>query len=101
VCLAVPARIEQIDGVNAVIELGGVRRRISLLLCPDARVGEFALVHAGFAISVIDEEEAAKGLAVFEEVGRVLESLEAPGPDRSQVDRAADGGGPPGGAVAP
>ncbi len=64
-CLAVPARIERIEGLNAVIEIGGVRREVSLLLCPGAGVGQYALVHAGFAISVIDEEEAALGLGLF------------------------------------
>jgi len=55
-CLAVPARIVEIDGFNAVVELGEVRRAISLLLCPRAQLGQYALVHAGFAITVIDAE---------------------------------------------
>ena len=91
-CLAVPARIERIAGLNAVIELEGVRREISLVLCPDAGVGQYALVHAGFAISVIDEEEAATGLALFAEYGRALDELEAGG-SRGSLDEPAGGEG--------
>lgn len=72
-CLAVPARIVGIAGAQATIDLEGVRREISLLLCPDAAVGQYALVHAGFAITILDEEEARKGLEVFAEYQRVLE----------------------------
>ncbi|HZJ02944.1 MAG TPA: HypC/HybG/HupF family hydrogenase formation chaperone [Thermoleophilia bacterium] len=71
-CLAIPARIEEIDGLNAVINLEGVRRRISLLLCPEAQVGEYALVHAGFAISVIDEEQAQAALEPWEEMRTLI-----------------------------
>ena len=72
-CLAVPARITSIDGVKGIIDLEGVRREISLLLVPEAVVGQYALVHAGFAISVLDEEEAQKGLEVFAEYRRLLD----------------------------
>lgn len=72
-CLAIPARIATIDGIMGVIDLDGVRREISLILCPDAQVGQYALVHAGFAISVIDEEQARLGLETFEEFRRLLE----------------------------
>lgn len=72
-CLAIPARIVSIDGIKGVIDLEGVRREISLILCPEAQVGEYALVHAGFAISVIDEEQARLGLETFEEFRRIVE----------------------------
>lgn len=72
-CLAIPARIASIDGIMGVIDLDGVRREISLILCPGAQVGQYALVHAGFAISVIDEEQARLGLETFEEFRRLLE----------------------------
>ena len=72
-CLAIPARIASIDGIMGVIDLDGVRREVSLILCPDAKVGQYALVHAGFAISVIDEEQARLGLETFEEFRRLLE----------------------------
>jgi hydrogenase expression/formation protein HypC len=73
VCLAVPARIVSIEGTKGVIDLEGVRREISLLLCPGSQVGQYALVHAGFAITVLDEEEAQKGLDAFAEYRRLME----------------------------
>ncbi len=72
-CLAIPARIASIDGIMGVIDLEGVRREVSFILCPDAEVGQYALVHAGFAISIIDEEQARLGLEAFEEFRRLLE----------------------------
>ena len=72
-CLAIPARIVSIEGTNGVIDLEGVRREISLLLCPGSQVGQYALVHAGFAITVLDEDEAQKGLDVFAEYRQLLE----------------------------
>jgi hydrogenase expression/formation protein HypC len=75
-CLAIPARIVSIDGISGVIDAEGVRREVSLLLVPDAKIGEYALVHAGFAISVIDEQEARKGLEAFAEVRRLMEEQE-------------------------
>ena len=72
-CLAIPARIVSIDGTGGSIVVEGVRREVSLLLVPEAKVGEYALVHAGFAITVIDEEEATKSLQAFAELRRQLE----------------------------
>lgn len=72
-CLAVPARIVSVDGILGVIDLEGVRREVSLILCPEAAVGQYALVHAGFAISVIDEEEARLSLETFDEFRRIIE----------------------------
>ena len=72
-CLAVPAKIvDQID-MLATVEIGNVRRKVSMMLLPDARVGEYVLVHAGFAIQAIDETEARRTLALFEELA-VLEA---------------------------
>jgi len=55
-CLAIPGIIRQIEGGEGVIDYGGVRKRAELLLVPDAKVGDRVLVHAGFAIAVLDEE---------------------------------------------
>ena len=65
-CLAVPARILSIDGALAEVEFGSVRRTISVQLLPQARVGDYVLVHTGFAISIIDPEEARRTLALLE-----------------------------------
>lgn len=65
-CLAIPALVsERHDGDEATVDLGGARKRISLALVPEARVGDYVIVHAGFAISVLDPEEAAKTLELF------------------------------------
>ena len=75
-CLAVPLRVKSIDGTVAEVELSGVSRRISLILTPEARVGDYVLVHTGFAIGVLDEEEAQQTLALLaelEEAGRRLD----------------------------
>ena len=68
-CLAVPARILSIDGVLAEVEFGSVRRTISLQLLPQAKVGDYVLVHTGFAISIIDPEEAHRTLELLEQMG--------------------------------
>lgn len=67
-CLGVPAKIlETGDGV-AVVELGGVRREISVMLIDDVSVGEWVIIHAGFAIEKLSEEEAQQTLALFREI---------------------------------
>jgi len=79
-CLAIPVRVHAIDGTAAKVELSGVMRDISLMLTPEAKVGDYVLVHTGFAIGVLDEEEAAETLALFaelEEASRQVEIEEA------------------------
>ena len=56
-CLAVPARVISIDDQLASVEVQGVRRAASLMLLPEAAVGDYVLVHAGFAMQIVDEEE--------------------------------------------
>ncbi len=68
-CLAVPARILSIEGVQAEVEFGPVRRVISVQLLPEAKVGDYVLVHTGFAISIIDPEEAKLTLELLEQMG--------------------------------
>lgn len=78
-CLAIPMRIESIEGTQAWVDMGGVRREVSLVLTPEARVGDYVLIHTGFAISVLDEQEAQETLALFaelEEAGRELDRQE-------------------------
>lgn len=64
-CLAVPARIVSIQGEMAVVEVGGVTRTISLALTPEAQVGQYVILHAGFALNVLDEAEAQETLRLF------------------------------------
>lgn len=69
-CLAVPVRVVSVQGQEAEVDLGGVRRRISVALTPEVRVGDYVLLHTGFAISVLDEEEALETLRLFEELAQ-------------------------------
>ncbi len=67
-CVAVPARVQSIHGALAEVEVGGISRQVSLQLTPGARVGDYVLVHAGFAIHVVDEQEARETLRLLEEL---------------------------------
>ncbi|MCF8035681.1 MAG: HypC/HybG/HupF family hydrogenase formation chaperone [Desulfobacteraceae bacterium] len=61
-CLAIPSRITDIESGIATIDVEGVKRKASLMLVEDARVGDYVIVHAGFAIQVLDEETALASL---------------------------------------
>jgi hydrogenase expression/formation protein HypC len=67
-CLAIPALITSIEGTAARAEIGGVGRTISLALTPEAQVGDYVLVHTGFAIGVVDDDEAQETLRLLEEL---------------------------------
>lgn len=68
-CVGVPMQVVSIDNGNAVTEIDGVRREASLMLLADeVKVGDFVIVHAGFAISRLDEEDARETLAMMREV---------------------------------
>ncbi len=72
-CLAVPGRITDIDGTTAQVDFGGITRDASLVLVPDASTGDYVLVHAGFAIEVLNEDEAAETLELFRDLARALD----------------------------
>jgi hydrogenase expression/formation protein HypC len=72
-CLAVPAKITSMDGTNAEIDIDGVRRRISLYLTPEAKLGDYVLLHAGFAIKVLDIQEAQETLNLLRQMNAVRE----------------------------
>lgn len=74
-CLAVPLRIAEIDGKNAVGEREGIRRNIRLDFIRDPKVGEYVIVHAGFAIERLSEEQALEDLAAAAEVEHALAEL--------------------------
>ncbi len=67
-CLAVPAQVLSIDGQEAEVDFGGVRRRISVVLTPEVRLGDYVIIHTGFAISVLDQQEAQETLKLFQEL---------------------------------
>lgn len=67
-CLAVPAKVIEKKDMMATVEVEGIKRDISLMLLPEAKEGDFILMHAGFAIQVIDEEEAKITSELLKEV---------------------------------
>jgi len=70
-CLAIPSEIIEIRDKMATIDLAGVRREVSLLLLPEeASVGDYVLVHAGFAIQKIDQEAAEETLQLLQEIAQ-------------------------------
>ena len=66
-CLAIPALVVELDtdALSAVVDLDGVRKRVSIALLPDARVGDYLIIHVGHAIGMVDPGEAARTLAEF------------------------------------
>ncbi len=68
-CLAIPACVEQLIAEDsAIVNLGGVRKEVSLALVDDVAVGDYVIVHVGFALQKLDPEEAAQTLALFAEI---------------------------------
>lgn len=72
-CLAMPGKILEINGSDPLLKMGrisfsGVVREVSLAYVPEAQVGDYAVVHAGFALSILDEEAAQETLATFAEI---------------------------------
>ncbi|MBN2130918.1 MAG: HypC/HybG/HupF family hydrogenase formation chaperone [Sedimentisphaerales bacterium] len=67
-CLAIPARIVELKGDKAVVDAMGNRWKARTTLLPDAKIGHVVLVHAGFAIALVDEEEAKKTWELFAEI---------------------------------
>ena len=72
-CLAVPVKVVSIEGSEADVEIGGVSRRVSIMLTPEAKVGDYVLLHTGYAINVIDEAEAQETLKILEEMASLDE----------------------------
>ena len=72
-CLAVPLRLTEINGASGVGEFDGVRRKVQLTFVPNAKVGDYVIVHAGFAVEIMDEEQAELDREAFREVTCALE----------------------------
>ena len=72
-CLAVPGRIIEIDGQTARVDFGGITREANLMLIEEASVGEYVLIHAGFAIQRLNAEEAEETLRLYGELAQALE----------------------------
>jgi hydrogenase expression/formation protein HypC len=67
-CLAIPMKVVSKTDASAVAEIGGARRQISLMLLPEAEIGDYVIVHAGFAIQKLNEEEAKNTLELLEQI---------------------------------
>ncbi len=71
-CLAIPARVVELrDGDNALVDLAGVKKEISLALVDGVAVGDYVIVHVGFALNRLDPDEAEKTLKLFAEMGEL------------------------------
>jgi hydrogenase expression/formation protein HypC len=79
-CLAIPAQVTQIDPTTdtAQVSLGGVMKEVSLALVSDTAVGDYVLVHVGYALNKISEEEAEKTLALIREIDALAAAEPAP-----------------------
>lgn len=77
-CLAIPAQVVELrPNDNALVDLAGVRKEISLALVEDVAVGDYVIVHVGYALNKLDPEEAEKTLQLFAELGNLEELAEA------------------------
>ena len=72
-CLAIPALIKSVEGMEAEADIGGISRHISLWLTPEAKPGDYVLVHTGYAINILGQEEAEETLRLFEEMSEFIE----------------------------
>uniref|UniRef100_A0A7C4CET6 HypC/HybG/HupF family hydrogenase formation chaperone n=1 Tax=candidate division WOR-3 bacterium TaxID=2052148 RepID=A0A7C4CET6_UNCW3 len=72
-CLAIPTRLVAIDGDTAVGEVDGVERSVSIMMTPDVKVGDYVIVHAGFAIQKLDKTEAEENLKLLSAMARSVE----------------------------
>ena len=83
-CLAVPGKILSVDGTDPIlrtgrVSFGGIVKQINLAYVPEAKVDDYVLVHVGFAISTIDEEEAKQVFDYLKQMGDLAEAEEAEG----------------------
>ena len=67
-CLAVPARITEVNGTKVTVDVAGYIQQASIRMMPDAKVGEYVIIHAGYAIEKLDEEQAKETIALFMEM---------------------------------
>ncbi|ACI20551.1 HypC/HybG/HupF family hydrogenase formation chaperone [Thermodesulfovibrio yellowstonii] len=76
-CLAVPSRIIEIEDTMATVDVMGLRKQISLMLLPEEpKIGDYVLVHAGFAINKMEPQEAQEALKIFEKIFKDMEEQE-------------------------
>jgi len=67
-CLAIPMRVIEVEGEEALVEIGGVKKKVIINLVKDVKIGDYLIVHAGFAIQKLDEKEALETLKLLKEM---------------------------------
>jgi len=74
-CLAIPAKVVSVENDNAVVSMDGIQKQVSLALVDNVVVGDYVLLHVGYALNKIDPDEAQKTLALFAEAGMLSQGL--------------------------
>ena len=72
-CLAIPGRLEEIQDRNGIVDFGGVRRNVDLSLLENCKVGDYVIVHAGFAIQILDEKDALETLDLLRQLEAAMD----------------------------
>jgi hydrogenase expression/formation protein HypC len=100
-CLAIPGKVESITGDDPItrmgrINFGGVIKEASLAYVPEVRVGDYVIVHVGFALSKVDEDEAEKVFGYLRQIGELDELAAEPinSPENEPPHRPPNGGSP-------
>lgn len=78
-CIAIPARVEEIRDGEAIVNYGGVKVNVNIMFIDDPKIGDYVLVHAGCAIQKIDENYAKETLEIFKELSEAIEECESDG----------------------
>jgi hydrogenase expression/formation protein HypC len=71
-CIAVPAKIKSINSDTATVEISGVSYEANLMLTPEAKIGDYVILHAGFAIQILDQKDAEETLRLFEDIEKAI-----------------------------
>jgi hydrogenase expression/formation protein HypC len=75
-CLAVPVRVKSIQGDEAEVESGGTSYKASIRLTPEVKVGDYVLLHTGYAIGIVDKETAENTITLFEQMEQILKNAD-------------------------
>jgi hydrogenase expression/formation protein HypC len=86
-CLAIPALVRSVEGSSGIVEIGGIERTVSLALTPEAQIGDYVLLHTGFAISVLDPNEAKETLELLSELAEFYVDEPEASPRRGGASR--------------
>jgi hydrogenase expression/formation protein HypC len=86
-CLAIPAKIVNIEDSMGTVDMAGIQKKVSLILLEDAQVGDYVIVHAGFGIHKIDEEAAMESLRILREAAYLMDVQDTAEPDEITVTR--------------